>query len=191
MFSCITSLQFPPFFPQLGDNLVSKEVALLHSLKHKFVIKLLDYFETQDKFYVVMERPEKYIDLFDYITQKGTVSERSARYLFRQVVEAVQYCLSQGVLHGDIKDENILIDLKSNQVKLIDFGSSSFLKDGVYKEYGGGCGFDIIYYLFLGQFVRCPVYLQCFIAGPPIKVKRTPHNQKKNLLFFFWGGGGC
>lgn len=117
-----------------------KEVALLHSLKQKYVIRMLDYFETRDKFYIVMERPEKYIDLFDYITQKGTVSERSARYFFQQVLEAVQYCLSKGVLHRDVKDENILIDLKSYEVKLIDFGSGTFVQEEMYTEYEGRCG---------------------------------------------------
>ncbi len=112
-------------------------MALLHRIDHKFIIKMLDYFEDTDHFYIVMERPEKYIDLFDYITQKGVVSERSARYLFRQIVEAVQYCLSRGVLHRDVKDENILIDLKTNQIKLIDFGSGTYLRDGVYTEYEG------------------------------------------------------
>lgn len=108
------------------------------NLRQKYIIKMLDYFEGYDKFYIVMERLEKYIDLFDYITQKGTVSERSSRYLFRQILEAVQYCLSMGVFHRDVKDENILIDLKSNQVKLIDFGSGAFLQDEVYTEYEGG-----------------------------------------------------
>lgn len=117
--------------------MVPKEVALLHNLQQKYVIRMLDYFEGRDNFYIIMERPEKYIDLFDYITQKGTVSERSTRYLFRQVLEAVQYCLSMGVVHRDVKDENILIDLKSNQVKLIDFGSGTFLQDDVYTEYEG------------------------------------------------------
>ena len=98
---------------------------------------MLDYFEKNDQFYIVMERPEKYIDLFDYITEKGSVSERSSKYLFRQVVEAVQYCLSVGVVHRDIKDENILIDLKTNQIKLIDFGSGTFLQDEAYTEYEG------------------------------------------------------
>ena len=54
-----------------------------------------------------------------------------------QVVEAVQYCMSVGVLHRDVKDENILIDLKTSQVKLIDFGSGTFLRDDVYTEYEG------------------------------------------------------
>lgn len=57
-----------------------KEVALLHNLQQECIIKLLDFFEDGGKYYIVMERPEKYIDLFDYITRKGTVSERSARY---------------------------------------------------------------------------------------------------------------
>lgn len=122
---------------QVGNRLVPKEVALHHNLEQKYVIKLIDYFEEHDRFYIVMEKPDKYIDLFDYITKKGKVSERSSRYLFGQVLEAVQYCLSMGVLHRDVKDENILIDLNSYQIKLIDFGSGTFLKEEVYTEYEG------------------------------------------------------
>ncbi len=125
------------WYLQIGSRVVPKEVALLHGVDHKFIIRMIDYFEDVDHFYIVMERPEKYIDMFDYITQKGTVSERSSRFLFRQVVEAVQYCLSVGVVHRDVKDENILIDLKHNQVKLIDFGSGTFMQDGAYTEYEG------------------------------------------------------
>ena len=98
---------------------------------------MLDYFEDIENFYIVMEKPQKYIDLFDYITQKGVVSERSSRYLFRQIIEAVRYCLSVGVVHRDVKDENILIDLNTNQIKLIDFGSGTFLREGPYSEYEG------------------------------------------------------
>jgi serine/threonine protein kinase len=122
---------------KIGQQVVPKEVALLNCLRHKYVIKMLDYFQDEDNFYIVMERPEKYIDLFDYISEKRIMSERSARFLFRQVVEAVQYCLSVGVLHRDVKDENILINLRTSQIKLIDFGSGTFLRDDVYTEYEG------------------------------------------------------
>ena len=129
----------PPFLPpsQISQQVVPKEVALLNCLNHKYIIKMLDYFEDHDNFYIVMERPEKYIDLFDYISGKRVVSERSAKFLFRQVVEALQYCMLMGVLHRDVKDENILIDLKTSQIKLIDFGSGTFLRDDVYTEYEG------------------------------------------------------
>lgn len=105
---------------------------------------MVDYFEDHDSFYIVMERPEKYIDLFDYISEKRIMSERSARFLFRQVVEAIQYCMSVGVLHRDVKDENILIDLKTSQIKLIDFGSGTFLKDDAYTEYEGRSAYSYI-----------------------------------------------
>lgn len=52
-------------------------------LDHRYIIQLLDYFEEEDKYVIVMERPEKYIDLFDYITQKEVLSERTAKHLFR------------------------------------------------------------------------------------------------------------
>ena len=101
------------------------------------VVKILDFFERDDSFIYILEHPSDSVDMFDYISEKGSLDEKVAADFFRQVVETVIACHSTGVIHRDIKDENILVNLKTGKLKLIDFGSGAFLKSDHYTEFEG------------------------------------------------------
>ncbi|GLB37108.1 putative protein kinase superfamily protein [Lyophyllum shimeji] len=75
-------------------------------------------------------------DLFECIEQSEhkRLSEKQARYVFAQVVDAVAYLDSQGVTHRDIKDENLVID-RNLKVKLIDFGSAAVVDPTLPRPY--------------------------------------------------------
>lgn len=76
---------------------------------------------------IVLERNYNEECLFDYLFEKTCISENEAKVILKQIVEISINLLRIGILHGDLKSENMLIDRRIKRIKLIDFGSAELL----------------------------------------------------------------
>ena len=96
-----------------------KEAKRIHALSHPNVVKVTDLIEANETAYYVMD----YIDGKSLAQMQKPLSEIKVRHYLNQIMSALEYVHSQGLLHLDIKPSNIMIDNNGNAI-LIDFGAS-------------------------------------------------------------------
>ncbi|MCL4160146.1 UNVERIFIED_CONTAM: hypothetical protein GTU68_026885 [Idotea baltica] len=111
---------------------------LLSSLPN--VIQLLDWLEDDKYFLLILERPEPCKDLYKYILEDGIIPEDEAKELFSEAVRIFKEIFGRGIIHHDIKLENILItrdDSGKSTLKIIDFGAANFASEESCKRCNG------------------------------------------------------
>lgn len=96
----------------LSIEILEQEIRNLKKLDHPNVVKLMEYFDDTQNIYIVMENADggellKVIE--DNYKQGRYVNERWAMEIFKQVLEALVYCHARGVMHKDLKPENIML----------------------------------------------------------------------------------
>jgi len=107
-------------------------------LKHPNIVEMADFFEDDVNYYIEMiPHGLPGMDLFDYIELRVNMEENECRSIFVQVAKAIHHLHTKAlVVHRDIKDENVVLDGEGN-IKLIDFGSAAYIKNGPFDVFVG------------------------------------------------------
>eukprot|EP00928_Gymnodinium_smaydae_P026372 TRINITY_DN20741_c0_g1_i4.p1 TRINITY_DN20741_c0_g1~~TRINITY_DN20741_c0_g1_i4.p1 ORF type:complete len:544 (-),score=102.27 TRINITY_DN20741_c0_g1_i4:1606-3237(-) len=114
------------------ESQARKEVAMLRRLDHPNVCQVFESFEDDTMFHLVLEYIEGE-DLFEFLrshwADRVPLMQETVVDIVHQSLQALCYCHSQGVLHRDVKPENIMVERQTNAksvfVRLIDFGLST------------------------------------------------------------------
>uniref|UniRef100_A0A8C4P0B4 non-specific serine/threonine protein kinase n=1 Tax=Dicentrarchus labrax TaxID=13489 RepID=A0A8C4P0B4_DICLA len=107
-----------------SQALLGKEIKILKELKHENIVRLLDYQYCNGG------------DLAEYLHSKGTLSEDTIRVFLQQIAQAMKVLQSKGILHRDLKPQNILLCHPEGRrsspintcIKIADFGFARHLQ---------------------------------------------------------------
>jgi len=117
---------------RVNRALLENEIRILREIKHHSVVGLLDVYESNRYICLVMELCSGG-DIFDWLDKEEHLDEVRACGIITQIAAAVDYLHSRGVVHRDLKLENILIvkqdeSIKPIRVKIADFGFATTIK---------------------------------------------------------------
>lgn len=152
------------FDSELG--IIPSEVFYLKSLRHSGIVQFLDYFDDGRYVYMVTElfgtswspgnnkelnakrNPgikaeagsnfNAPCDLFECIEAHKNLPETTIHFIFKQLLDIVSYLSGQGIVHRDLKDENVVVDA-DYRIMIIDFGCAAripWIGHGIGREEG-------------------------------------------------------
>ena len=99
---------------------IHREVTILGGLSHPNIVRLHEMVQTERYIGIILEYASGG-ELFDYILQHKYLKDAAARKLFAQLISGVGYLHKKGIVHRDLKLENLLLDRHRNII-ITDFG---------------------------------------------------------------------
>lgn len=118
--------------PKSMSAALTREIHHHRQLHHPHVTQMFEVIATESSIWIVTELCCGG-ELFDYLVEKGRLSEDETKIIFGQLCLAVAYLHDKGIVHRDLKLENVLLDERC-RVKLGDFGFTREYERGAFME---------------------------------------------------------
>lgn len=111
---------------------IKREIKILQNLSGgKNVVQLLDV--VRDPQSKTPSLIFEYINNTDFKQLYPTLSDMDIRYYMLELLKAIDFCHSNGIMHRDVKPHNVMIDHEKRELRLIDWGLAEFYHPG--REY--------------------------------------------------------
>ncbi|XP_027855171.1 serine/threonine-protein kinase ULK2 [Xiphophorus couchianus] len=175
--------------------LLGKEIKILKELQHENIVALYDVQETPNSVFLVMEYCNGG-DLADYLQAKGTLREDTLRVFLQQIAAAMRILHSKGVIHRDLKPQNILLSylgrkkssISGIRIKIADFGFARYLQSNMMAATLCGSPMYMAPEVIMSQNYDAKadlwsigtVIYQCLVGKPPFQA-----NSPQDLRMFY------
>lgn len=115
----------------IDPSVISSEIEALKAVdRHPNIVELLDFYPEENYVYLVLEHL-KGRSLLDQLSFQRRFKLSQVRSISQQLISALFHCHSVGLIHRDIKAENIMYNSQNGRLHLVDFGLSIMATKGV------------------------------------------------------------
>jgi len=115
------------------------EIDIMRALDHDNIIKLHEVHESERSIYLIMEliQGKPLQEPLTKMTLKRDYSQAQIVEMIRSILDALAYMASKGIMHRDLKPDNILVD-KMGKLKIADFGLATYIDvpEYIFKKCG-------------------------------------------------------
>lgn len=118
--------------PKMNDaKSMSTEIEIMKRIRHKNILSMYELYETPACLWIIMELADAG-DLFHFIANVKVYNEAVIAQQMQQILSGVHYLHSMGVVHRDLRPDNILLSgsLDCCEIKIADFGLSALVRIG-------------------------------------------------------------
>uniref|UniRef100_A0A0N5BUB7 non-specific serine/threonine protein kinase n=1 Tax=Strongyloides papillosus TaxID=174720 RepID=A0A0N5BUB7_STREA len=117
---------------------VPMEIEMLHKVKKiDNVVQMLDWFEREDGWLIVMNRPMPIVPLDGYMEKYGKLSEQQIMKWIRDIIILIINLASVDVMHRDLHPSNMLVNTNNMELLFIDFGNAQHVTEKYFTECDG------------------------------------------------------